>query len=477
VKLSAFNVYVDKFPEADSTLVYNTFTGGFVSLDVATLAVLRKADAGGELEADERELIDPEFFDESVGILVESRKTEEQAYRDHLNAWRGSTDRLDCIVSTTLACNLDCTYCCQADVLDGRTMSQETGTQTAAWLASRALEIGAKHIDLAFIGGEPLLHPHRIRQVVEEVRSRTAEAGIKVTFNLITNGVFMTRKLVEEWVPLGLTMAKVTIDGDETTHSLTRRSKKRGEDSYATVFKNVVEASELIHVYLNGNYTVDTVHGFIPLIEKLAAAGFKKGSRVHFSPALQALGAPPEAGLGGCNFTGAYPEYLLPLADAVRRAGYTPTDDTYIGPCAFHRRHSYSVDPAGLVYNCPGFLGKSEWAVGSVESGLTARYERIANVNPQRSCGGCAHRPECAGGCVAAEWIDAGRMEGVNCEIGFYERHGGDFIKRKFLLATSDSVEEALSQLPDAPAAVMQRVAADIVKRRGEQVLLRVLAA
>lgn len=476
MKLSAFNVYVDKFPEADTALVYNTFTGGFVSLDEATLAVLRKADAGGELEADERELIDPEFFDDSVGILVESRAVEEQAYRAHLNAWRGSTDRLDCIVSTTLACNLDCTYCYQSDVLDGRTMSAETGRRSAVWLADRALEIGAKHIDLAFIGGEPLLHPHRITQIVQDIRARTAAAGVRVSFNLITNGVFLTRKLVEEWVPLGLTMAKVTMDGDETTHSTTRRSKKKAEDSYATIFKNVVEASQLIRIYLNGNYTPDTIPGFVPLIQKLAAAGFKKGSQVHFSPALQAMGAPPEGGLGGCNFTSSHPEYLIPLADAVRRAGYAPIDDTFIGPCALHRRHSYSIDPEGHLYKCPGFIGKPEWAVGHVENGLTPRYERLANINPQRHCGSCAHRPECAGGCLAAEWMDAGRMEGVNCEIGFYENHGDDFIKRKFLLATSDSVEEALSQLPDPPAAVMRRVG-DIVSRRGEQISLRVLAA
>ncbi len=474
MRLSAFNVYVPGFPEADSTLVYNTFSGGFVSLDPATLAVLKKADAGGELGAVERELVDPEFFDESVGILVESRAAEERAWRDHHRAWREGT-RLDCIVSTTLACNLDCTYCCQADVRNGKTMSAETGARTAAWLAGRALEIGAREVNLSFIGGEPLLHPHRIRQIVEDVRAATGDTGVTVRFALITNGVFLTRELVEEWRPLGLYMAKVTLDGDESTHSLTRRSKKKGDDSYATVFKNVVDASQLIDVYLNGNYTPDTVSGFVPLLDKLVAAGFRKGSRIHFSPALQALGAPPEAGLGGCTFASASPEFMLPLADEVRRAGFEPIDDSVLGPCAFHRKHSYSIDPDGHIYKCPGFLGKPEWKVGHVDAGLGDRYARMASFHPERACGDCAHRPDCAGGCVAAEWMNAGRMEGVSCEIGFFEKYGPEYVKRKFLLATSDSVEDALSKLPDPPAAL--RVAGDVVRKRRGQITLRVIAA
>ena len=356
MRLSAFNIYVPDYPDADSTLIYNTFSGGFVALDAATMAVLNKADAGGELDAAEQELVDPEFFDESVGILVESRSVEERAYRDHLKGWRTSTERLDCIVSTSLACNFDCTYCCQADVLDGKTMSLQTAAATAEWLAGRALEIGARLVNLSFMGGEPLLHPQRIRHIVEGIRARVDAAGVRVQFGLITNGVFMTRALVEEWKPLGLAWAQVTLDGDETTHSITRRSKRKGEDTFATIFKNVVDACELIDVRMNGNYTSETVHGFVPLLEKLVAAGFKKGSRVHFSPALQTLGTPPEAGLGGCNYGGAHPEWLLPLADAIRRAGYDPGDDSRIGPCAFHRRHSYSLDSDGHIYVCPGFV-------------------------------------------------------------------------------------------------------------------------
>jgi uncharacterized protein len=309
---------------------------------------------------------------------------------------------------------------------------------------------------------------------VEGVRAGLGDAAT-VRFDVITNGVFLTPELVASWVPLGLHGAKVTLDGDETTHSKTRRSKKRGEDSFATIFANVVAASRSIDIYLNGNYTAENLPGFVPLLEKLVAAGFKKGSRVHFSPALQALGAPPESGAGGCSYATASHQFLIPLADAVRRAGFEPVDDSVVGPCAFNRRHSYSIDPAGEIYKCPAFLGKPEWSVGHVEAGLDPRYDRMVSFNPQSSCGSCAHRPDCGGGCVAAKWIAAGRMEGVGCELQFFDRYKAEFIKRKFVLATSDSVEEALSRLPDTRVALPQE--GDTFRTADGQIALRVLAA
>src|SRR5215475_11813763 len=77
MRLSVFNQYVENYPEPDQVLVYNAFTGGFASLDASTFAILKRADAGGMLDDSERQLIDPELFDDSVGVLVESRAAEE----------------------------------------------------------------------------------------------------------------------------------------------------------------------------------------------------------------------------------------------------------------------------------------------------------------------------------------------------------------------------------------------------------------
>jgi uncharacterized protein len=247
---------------------------------------------------------------------------------------------------------------------------------------------------------------------------------------------------------MGLYSAHVTLDGDETTHHISRKSKKKGEDTFQQIFDNCIAVSDLIDIAIKSNYQLDTVHGMIPMIRKLAAAGLKPGSKVKLSPALAVLGAPSDAASGSCLWNGSSPELMIALNDESFRNGFNAGDPMSVGPCSFHRRHSYAIDPEGHIYKCPGFLGKTEWAVGHVDSGLTPRYEGLAAINPQRLCGSCEHRPECAGGCVAALWIESGRVEGVNCEIQFFEKHRDELIQRKYALAVADDLPEAVAMFP-----------------------------
>jgi uncharacterized protein len=470
VRQSKFNVFILEHPQPGETLVYNTFTGAHVVLDAPTLAAFRKLDADLPLDAAEAALIDPAYLDEDVGILVDSRAAEDRAFDEWFDAYRRDRSTLSAIVSTTFACNLDCTYCCQADVLDGRTMSTESALATARWLAARAAEIGATTIDLSFVGGEPLLHPQRIETIVREVSRLAADRSLR--FGLITNGVFLTPSLVDRWIPLGLRAAQITLDGDSSTHSITRPSK-RGVDTYATIFANLIAAAPKITVTVNGNYQPDTVHGFVPLLDELRAAGLAPGTRVHFSPALAALGAPVESGSGACTWAGSSPELMLTFTDEILRRSFDPgIAGLYtVGPCAFHQDQHFAIDPDGHIYKCPGFLGKPTWAIGHVGSGLGEQYAQLVSSRAEKdACGTCAHRPSCSGGCIAAEWIKSGRAEGVNCEIGYCESQKEPLVKRMYALETAGSVEAAVDQFP--PSNPLPPVV-----RTGTHVALRVIAS
>jgi uncharacterized protein len=432
---SSFNLRVKDFPTPGTTLVYNTLTGAFV-----------------ELEGDGALPDDPALAEEDTGFLAPDEVTDERRFRDWYDALVRKSDTLSAIVSITQACNFDCTYCCQADVLDGRTMTAETGYQTAVWLAARAKEIGARTIEIAFMGGEPLLQPRRIEQIVERVK-RDAGPDIEVRFSLITNGLFLTRELVEKWVPMGLKGAQVTLDGDEHTHSLTRRSRK-GEDTFQTIFDNVVACHDLIKIAVNGNFQPDTVEGFPRLMTKLREAGLA-GVTVSFTPALEALGAPEGAGSGTCTIAGSRPELMLALNDEAIRQGFAARDPQRIGPCSLHRHHTFAVDVDGHLYKCPAFVGKPEWAVGDATSGLDDRYDEIlSRVGSLSGCGSCAHRPDCAGGCVAAEWIKRGSPTGRSCELDYFETHGDTLLKRSYSLQVADA--EGVSPFDIVPAVPLE---------------------
>jgi uncharacterized protein len=448
MRLSAFNLYVPSYPNVGVTLVHNTFSGAFVELDDDTLAALRKADRGCDLTADELELVSvPDLRDPDVGIVVDSRSVEEQEFR----AWfdrRRRHKTIDCILGVNLACNFECPYCSQGKILDGSVMTEDTADRAADWLAQRAVELGMERLFIAFVGGEPLLHPGRVKRIAARAKAQCDRAGIAFAFSLITNGYFMTPELVTELLPYGLESAKVTLDGDETTHSLTRVSKK-GEDTFERIFDHILFAAQNLDLTVNGNYQDNTVHGFIPLVKKLAAAGLPRGTRIQLTPALAGLSSASDAGSGSCTWSGSNTDLHIAMQDAVLSHGYDPGGVMHaVGPCEFHDVHSFAMDPDGTIYKCPGFMGHPEWGIGHVASGLTDRYQRILSVNPQRECGSCAHRPNCGGGCIANEWLRNGRMEGVSCEHDFFERVIPESVPRSYLMAIHDTVADAVAAFP-----------------------------
>lgn len=443
--LSAFNLYVDDYPAAGQTLVHNTFSGAFVVLPAPDLDALRKSDRGEALSAAERTAaLDPDLRDRDVGVVVESRAAEEAEYRAWFERRRGDTARLQAIVGINLACNFDCPYCCQGEVMDGSVMSWETIDHTAGFLAERASSSGAEHLHLIFVGGEPLLHPDRCIAVIEGVRERLP--GLKITIGLITNGYFLDAAMLDRLLPYGLVKAQITLDGDESTHHLTRVSKK-GEDTFQRIFDHVLGASRRIRVSVNGNYQSETIAGFGPLIEKLAAAGLPEGNQVQFSPALDALSAVAGSGVGSCTWSGT-DNYQVALHDAIVRNGWDTGALNQVGPCAFHDVHNFSIEPDGTLYKCPGFLGHPEWNIGHVASGLSPRYRELLGVDTQSSCGSCSHRPNCAGGCVANAWIRSGEAEGTNCEHDYFEDIKHDALVREYLLVSTEDRQDAVAAFP-----------------------------
>jgi len=449
MRLSRFNLYIEGYPEAGSTLVHNTLSGAYSVLDDETMAALRKLDADGELDERERGLaLDPDLQDPDVAVVVESIEAEEAEFLAWFERKRRKTTKLDVLVSVNLACNFDCPYCCQAGILDGTVMKPAMADHTADWIAERAIAVGVEGVHIAFCGGEPLLHPERIKRMASRIREQIAPHGLELTFGLITNAYFLTEEMISELLPLGLSWAQITIDGDEGTHKLTRVSKK-GEDTFQRIFGHAIAASRRIRVSINGNYTAQTRHGFMPLLEKLSEAELPRDSKISFTPALEGLSSIDWNGGGMCTWSDSDMSMHVAMQDEILRRGWKTNALGAVGPCEFHDHHSFAIDPDGTIYKCPGFLGKTSWGIGHVERGLDSeRYQNMIRATPQASCDGCAHRPNCGGGCLAIEWIKKDEAAGVNCEKPFFERVKEETVVRQFLLATSDTVEEAVAAFP-----------------------------
>ena len=439
MSLSAFNVYVPAFPAAGETLVYNTFSGTSAVLPDDTLAALRAAPESAPL--------DPDLADPGVGILVESRAAEERDFAEWMRGLKQDRTAVSALIATSYACNLACTYCFQEAVMNGKTMSKETADATVAFLAERVREVRPATLELVFIGGEPLLHPHLVERIAAGLLAACTPLGVTLAFQIITNGTLMTPELVSRLLPLGLTSIQVTIDGDECSHGITRVDKK-GKNTFQTTWNNVLACAPLVPIAIQGNYTDENVAGFVPLLARMQRDGLApdRVPRVKFKPALAALGTPEDAGIDSCTWSNARPEIQMALGDAVRAFGYTPHDHLELGPCAIHQINHFSIGAEGGIYKCPGFVGKAEWTTGSVETGVTGRHAQLNALANTRECGGCTWRPACAGGCIATQWVAAAAPEGVNCERSYFDNVGVEVLKREYFNETLPP-DEALAAI------------------------------
>ena len=58
--------------------------------------------------------------------------------------------------------------------------------------------------------------------LAERLHAACASRGVELLINIITNGLLLSREMVERLNPLGLNGIKITLDGDRDAHNRVR---------------------------------------------------------------------------------------------------------------------------------------------------------------------------------------------------------------------------------------------------------------
>lgn len=95
-------------------------------------------------------------------------------------------------------CNLSCTYCNEFDQV-----SSPVALETVLERVDRLAELGTTAVHLS--GGEPMLHPE-LGRIIRRIRDRGMLAG------LLTNGLLLSQKTIEELNDSGLDHLQISID-------------------------------------------------------------------------------------------------------------------------------------------------------------------------------------------------------------------------------------------------------------------------
>ena len=453
MQASMFNVRVPlvQGEDRDEVFLMNTFTDAQLVVSGDVLDLIDRVHLADDFSAAERETIDQLV---EQGFLVSDRETEREDLRRFFRDVRDSTDTLKVTVLTTLQCNFACDYCIQGDHGDynkhAAKMSLEMSARIAAWVESRMDEIAPRRLLLTFFGGEPLLNMPVLYDMAERLHAACASRGVEMLINIITNGLLLSREMVERLNPLGLNGIKITLDGDRDAHNLAR-PLRGGQGTFDRIIANTRAVADLTRIAVGGNFDVDTVDSYPALLDYLAAQDFApRLSKVTFKPVIreksaQAKGIIPLTVVGGegkplngacmtsagtgvsrvcdtCNFVD---DQMAFLREETKKRGFSTADGVHMGPCEIHKGHAHTIGPDGSLFACPGFAGEALQSTGHID-GRQEDYRSQALRNFDKlaaweQCNDCAFIPVCAGGCTVAAHNELGDMHAPNCHKTNFE--------------------------------------------------------
>jgi uncharacterized protein len=140
-------------------------------------------------------------------------------------------------ISPTLNCNLSCNYCYNFQELPEAKIRklpslEDSGIKKILETISQ-LPVDDK-INIAFIGGEPLLNPDKLERLIRIARRAARSRNIKVNFLVTTNGLTLGRPQVIKLVNKYNISVSVSLDGPPEWHNETRHLLN-GQNSYEKI--------------------------------------------------------------------------------------------------------------------------------------------------------------------------------------------------------------------------------------------------
>ena len=313
-------------------------------------------------------------------------------------------------------CNLACKYCfAEEGEYHGRRamMSFEVGKKALDFLVANSGS--RRNLEVDFFGGEPTMNFEVVKQLVEYGRSLEEANNKKFRFTLTTNGILLDDDILE-FANKEMGNIVLSIDGRKEINYLMRPTRNGHGSSYDIImpkFKKVAESRNQNNYYVRGTFTHNNLD-FANDVLHLADEGFEQ---ISVEPVVAQptddYAIRPEDVPFICE------QYDLLAKELVKRkkAGngfnfFHFMIDLNGGPCVAKRLSGcgsgceyLAVTPWGDFYPCHQFVGREEYKLGTLETGVVkpdlVQKFRHTHVMTKTECSTCWARFFCSGGCHA----------------------------------------------------------------------------
>lgn len=310
-------------------------------------------------------------------------------------------------------CNLACTYCyAQEGSFGAEPKSMDRDAAFASLdLLFRDVQPGER-VNLAFLGGEPLVGRALLRECTERAFAMGQRTAARASFSITTNGTLIEPSDGEFFERYGFAVT-ISIDGVGEAHDKLR-PHRGGKGSYDRIVENVrplLAMQRRMQVSARVTVTPDNLR-LRETLDELLALGFHS---VGFSPMLHApsgngemdrealakmLDQMIDCGEEFVRRTIAGQRYAFSNAATAIQEIHKGTHRPY--PCGAGGSY-FGVAADGDLYACHRFVEDPKGHLGDVRSGVDqAAHERWLaerHVHVQSPCSSCWARYLCGGGC------------------------------------------------------------------------------
>ena len=310
-------------------------------------------------------------------------------------------------------CNLGCNYCyAQEGGFGGKEKNMPLEKAIAAVDLLFRENTLANKMNIAFLGGEPLVNRPALRETTLYAYEKAMANGTEVNFSITTNGTLLTKEDANFFEEYGFAVT-VSLDGIGETHDQLRPFKS-GKGSYERIIRNVEPLLSLQKkMQVSARVTVTPKNlNLRDTLDELIRLGFHS---VGFSPMLSSptgkgemdtisleslLGSMIDCGL----------EFERKVIDGERYPFSnmsTALKEIHKGthrPYACGAGAGYlGVSANGELAACHRFVENPKGYFGNIEGGIDRVIQRKwlteRHVHRQEPCNSCWARYLCGGGC------------------------------------------------------------------------------
>ncbi|MCL1856527.1 MAG: SPASM domain-containing protein [Kiritimatiellaeota bacterium] len=347
----------------------------------------------------------------------------------------------------TERCNMACRYCYEAP--GAMDMTLETAQKALAACATGA------NCGIIFFGGEPLLMQGRIWEIIDALEGERPREPRQFHYKVTTNGLLLDEAFLERAKACRLHVA-MSHDGVAEAHDAHRVMPGGRASSLAAASSRAASSLAAASSRAASSRAVGTFDVLKPKLEMLLRYQPYAPIMLTVNPDtvkyfetsvrwLQSMGV--QYVIASLNYAGAWEDAhvkrLKRECEALARwhlGNYRRERKIYFSPfdkrmathiftgrgvsCQLGKRQ-ISVGADGTLYPCVQFVGRREYAIGHVDTGLDeARREEIycRNEAEKPTCAECALNGRCHNKCGCMNLQTTGSLDALPPLLCEYER-------------------------------------------------------